>query len=115
MNEETKETQKLKVGDVVYRTNSTMGGISKETIVSVTKTKAKTSGNADLRIDIGTNGHIRVFTSDRFCTVSYNIPTPSLDEKYKRQQLVNTLKRKIESIKINDLSNERIRELIDLI
>jgi hypothetical protein len=40
MNEETKEPQKLKVGDVVYRINSTMGDISKETIISVTKTKA---------------------------------------------------------------------------
>jgi len=49
MNEETKEPQKLKVGDVVYRINSTMGDISKETIISVTKTKAniqnETKGN----------------------------------------------------------------------
>jgi len=106
---------KLKVGDVVYRISSTMGGISKETIVSITKIKAKTSGNEELRIDIGKNGHINTFRSERLSSVSYNTPTDYLDAQYKRQRLSITLKRKLESIKISELSNERIQEIIDFL
>ena len=110
---EPNENQKLKVGDIVYR--SCYNSLSKETIVSVAKTTATTNLGTKLRIDVGSSGYINVIVKDKFPSYHYRIESTSLNYEYERQQLVTGLKRKLEGVKINELSTERIREIIDFL
>ena len=112
MNEQN-EVKKLKVGDIVYR--SVYNSLSKEIIVAVTKTTATTDGGTKLRTDLRANNYIDVIGKDRWASYSYHIESASLNEKYQRQRLTTLLKRKLESIKISELSTERIQEIIDFL